>query len=150
MILLNIAILIFIISCLKVSANNFNTDYTNFDTTNSIKGIFILFVFQRHIIPYIMEADYNFSSFGDTVVLRLDSIMGQSIVALFLFYSGYGIMESIRKRGTEYISAIPRKRFLTVLLNFDVAVLIFIVVAFLLVRNYRGISACSLSQGGNL
>lgn len=43
---------------------------------------------------------------------------------VFLFYSGYGIMESIKNKGEKYISTVPKKRILNVLVNFDIAVLI--------------------------
>lgn len=44
---------------------------------------------------------------------------------MFLFYSGYGIGESWKKKGSAYVKNMPTHRILTTLLNFDVAVLIF-------------------------
>ena len=51
---------------------------------------------------------------------------------MFLFYSGYGVMESIRKKGEAYVVAMPRHRVAGTLINFDVAVLIFLVVDLLM------------------
>ena len=47
------------------------------------------------------------------------------VVVMFLFYSGYGVMCAIMSKGTSYVNAIPRKRLLTVWLNFMVAVCVF-------------------------
>jgi hypothetical protein len=41
-------------------------------------------------------------------------------------------MESIKKKGEDYVALIPRKRILTVLLNFDIAVLVYVILAWLL------------------
>lgn len=47
---------------------------------------------------------------------------------MFLFYSGYGVMESIKKKGSNYIDSIPKRRLLATLANFDVAILLFFLV----------------------
>lgn len=46
---------------------------------------------------------------------------------MFLFYSGYGKIESILKRGLNYIKSFPKKRLLTVYINFIIAVLLFLI-----------------------
>ena len=45
-------------------------------------------------------------------------------------------MEAISKKGVKYINDFPKKRILNVLLNFDIAVLLFIVTNILLGRYY--------------
>ena len=97
---------------------------------NVIKGIFILLVFLSHIQPYILQSGYVFTGI-DGKILKLFDI-GQSVVAMFLFYSGYGIHRQILKRGEEYVQKIPVHRMLNTLLNFDVAVLVFLLLNFLL------------------
>lgn len=103
----------------------FNREYLAFDTTNTVKGFFILLVFISHVIPYTVKSGAEFCNLFWLVHNRI----GQWIVAMFLFYSGYGIMESIKKKGNAYIAAIPKHRIFNTLLNFDVAVLAFIVVS---------------------
>lgn len=122
----------------------YNNGYLSFDTTNAVKGIFILLVFIAHIVPYILKsgADVMGGGFG-----LVHNRIGQWIVAMFLFYSGYGIMESIMKKGNSYVANIPIKRVLNTLLNFDIAVLTFIIVA-LLVRTPLTIKQCLLSFTG--
>ena len=52
----------------------------------------------------------NLDGSYDTGYQMLRNYMGQSIVSLFLFYSGYGIYEAIKRKGTAYIKAMPVKR----------------------------------------
>lgn len=47
---------------------------------------------------------------------------------MFLFYSGYGVMESILKKGSDYINAFPKQRFAKTLFHFDIAVMLFVIV----------------------
>lgn len=62
----------------------------------------------------------------------IDAPFGQMIVTLFLFYSGYGVMESIKKKGDDYVRTMPKCRVLTTLINFDIAVLMFVALNLLL------------------
>ena len=56
---------------------------------------------------------------------------GQLVVTMFLFYSGYGIFVSFQNKGMFYVSRFPVNRVLKVLLHFDIAVAIYIVMQFL-------------------
>lgn len=73
--------------------------------------------------------------------------VGQWIVAMFLFYSGYGVMESIKRKGYSYVHGLPKKRILQVLVNFDIAVLIYILVD-LILKKPLTIKQCLLSLTG--
>ncbi len=101
--------------------NQFNKDYISYKQTNAINGIFVLLVFFSHACAY---ATYNGVLDGPYQALR--GHLGQMIVVPFLFYSGYGIMESIKKKGTDYIKQIPGKRFLRVFYHYDIAVFLFL------------------------
>ena len=137
MILFYLLLLLLVIARLRFSQQGFYTDYLSFDTTNAIKGIFIALVFIKHVTPYILNSGYVFDdSFWSRAFLYIDLQVGQWIVAMFLFYSGYGIMESIRKKGMAYVQSIPRKRVLTTLVNFDIAVALFVIVALFLHKDY--------------
>ena len=57
-------------------------------------------------------------------------------IAMFLFYSGYGVMESIKKKGNHYIDAIPRTRVLATLINFDIAVALFAFISLISSQDY--------------
>ncbi|WP_251441099.1 hypothetical protein [Veillonella intestinalis] len=54
--------------------------------------------------------------------------MGQLIVAPFLFYSGYGMMYSIRKKGELYVKAIPWGRIGKTIIHFDIAVFFYLII----------------------
>jgi len=50
--------------------------------------------------------------------------MDQLVVCMFLFYSGYGIMESFKIK-ENYVNQLPKNRIFKTLFNFDFAVLIY-------------------------
>ena len=74
------------------------------EQTTCINGIFVLFVFLSHFGQY-ETMPWNWLLLG----------LGQLMVAPFLFYSGYGIMEQIQRRGIVYIDGMPRKKNIEVL-----------------------------------
>ena len=126
-----------VISRLKFRPKGFYPDYLSLDTTNAVKGVFIALVFIKHATPYILNSGYVFDdSVWSKLFLFIDAHVGQWIVAMFLFYSGYGVMQSVRKKGVEYIASIPRKRVLTTLANFDIAVALFALVSLFTSSNY--------------
>lgn len=86
------------------------------ETTTSVNGLFILVVFFSHMQVYIeLPAPIH----GVTAAL------GQLMVAMFLFYSGYGVGCSVQKKGMEYVHRMPRRRILQVLLRFVPAVFLY-------------------------
>lgn len=107
-------------------------DFLDRSQTNAIKGVFILFVFLRHVLQYVQKSGYEFDAPGDAIVASLNMYLGQFIVVMFLFYSGYGVMEAIKNKGRDYINSIPRNRILGTLLNFSVAVLCYLAIDYLL------------------
>lgn len=107
---------------------NHNGIYSGFldkKQTDTIKGLFILLVFLSHSLGMIKSSGCVFTCSIDITGMRVRSELGQLIVVMFLFYSGYGVMESISKKGDAYIDRFPRYRLLQTLLNFDVAVACF-------------------------
>lgn len=91
------------------------TDYLSRHQSNSIKGFFVLWVLVRHFSEYVESAGGLF----------WDLHFGQLIVAMFLFYSGYGVMCSIRDKGMAYVWKMPVHCCLRTYLNFSVAVAIY-------------------------
>ena len=120
---------LFVILCLyKVqlrpkNGESYMTDYMSIEKTMAIKGIFIIIVFFSHFNSYV-----TFSSPAELQYAKIFKLIGQAMVTLFLFYSGFGVMESIKKKGTAYVNKIPVTRILGTYFRFDIAVLIFIVV----------------------
>jgi len=101
--------------------NEFFEDYASLEKSNAIKGIFVVMVFFSHAKAYMHLTDANSEYY-----LGLQTYLAQMIVVPFLFFSGYGIMQSVMKKGTNYIKKIPTNRLLKVLLHFDIAVLLFV------------------------
>ena len=116
----------------KFNFNGFNGDYLSKDSTNSIKGIFILLIVISHSLQYIKASGYAFDDFGDLWFLQFFSRLSQLVVVMFLFYSGYGVSESIKSKGETYVKAMPRHRIFGTLVNFDIAVLVYIALNLLL------------------
>lgn len=97
--------------------------YCSREMTASVNGYFLTTVFMTHIIQYLDEFVFNQA---DLYYLQVNKCLGQLIVAMFLFYSGYGIMESIRQK-EGYIRSFPGKRILPFVVYFEVAALIYLV-----------------------
>jgi hypothetical protein len=132
MTLLYVFIILCALSGIKLCRSGYFPDYIDRTQTNCIKGLFILVVFVRHINQYIAKSGYEYSGIFDRCFNLIDDHIGQLLVVMFLFYSGYGVMESIKHKGDTYIQAIPKHRFLSTLLNFDVAVLAFVILDLIL------------------
>ncbi len=105
----------------KIYFKGFNESYLSKDSTAAVKGCFLILVFIRHFSQYI--TDWND---WDFLFVQLDKSLAQLLVAMFLFYSGYGVALSVRTKGIGYVKRIPKHRFLSVLLQFDIAVLLYL------------------------
>lgn len=112
-------------------AGHFNKDYLSIQNSNIIKGIFVITVIFSHCSQYV-----TFDGIYDEPYIKFQGFIGQMIVAMFLFYSGYGVLESIQKKGWNYVKSIPTKRFFKVLVNFDIAVLLYLILDLILGIKY--------------
>lgn len=106
-----------------------NKDFLSLKQTTTINGIFIIFVFIRHIFQYV-----SYNNAIDIPLVLLDKYTGQLIVTTFLFYSGYGIMESIKNK-RNYVDSIPKKRIVNTLIRFDICVCLYFVLGLILSDN---------------
>ena len=123
-------VLLFIVVFLSLRCKK-NKDYLSVQQTNAIKGIFIWLVFMGHIMPYITKV-IPFELFVDKAATGIVSILQQLVVVPFMFYSGYGVMNSIKNKGVQYVDSIPRKRLLNTMLNVGVAVLFYVLLNLIL------------------
>ncbi|MBR4379771.1 MAG: acyltransferase family protein [Bacteroidaceae bacterium] len=131
-----IAFYIFLSLLILVGASykksGFYADYIGKEQCNAFKGIFILLIFYSHITRYMLNNGFVSGTLLDNWFITLSTHIGQWVVAVFLFYSGFGVMESLKKKDGDYLHSFPRKRLLTTLLNFDVAVCAFILLSFVI------------------
>ena len=97
--------------------------FLNKENTTCVNGVFILIVFISHLRTYLQlqpQLEWAMAS------------LSQLMVAMFLFYSGFGVMESIQNKGMDYVKHIPTRRVLHVLAIFIPAVLLYALVDLIL------------------
>lgn len=106
---------------LRVTVRSIDTKgYLDRDHTTAVNGLFILIVFASHVRSYI-----EYQPAYDSWLIAVVNWLGQLMVALFLFYSGYGIGESIKNK-PGYVRTIPARRILPTLINFGAAILAYL------------------------
>ena len=125
-----IVILFFIVCLSEIRIADFHDDYLSIPKTTSIKGIFVVLILLSHVRGYGV---FNMSNLGDLFL----TLLGQMIVVMYFFYSGYGINKQYKKKGNDYIRYFPVKRILKTLIHFDVAVLLFIFLQLVLGEYYH-------------
>lgn len=132
MIFFLVAILILMINDMEIAPlGKYHEDYISVERSNSVKGIFILLIFMSHYAGYtVMEGPFDMSYWAVRVHL------GQAVVAMFMFYSGFGIMELVKKKGFEYVKGIPVNRIFKVWKNMTIAVLIFLIMDYFIGERY--------------
>ena len=101
------------------------------DVTIPINGFFVMLVFIDHFVQCVCKCGYSMEGLGDCAYSIFRHNLNQLHVVSFLFFSGYGMMEAIKKRGMDYIRVIPKSRFLSVYTNFVIGVSVFIVLNFI-------------------
>ena len=127
--ILMIGLFIVIAEAKFAPAGKFNTDYLSKESTTAINGIFVFLVFLCHAIGYV-TVDPSI----DVQWTTMHSYMGQLVVVPFLFFSGYGIMCSIKAKGTTYVKGMFKKRFLPLLLHFDIAVFLYFLLNLIFIK----------------
>ena len=95
------------------------------EQTTCINGMFVVLVFLSHF------GQYERMPWNKPILA-----IGQLMVAPFLFFSGYGIMEQIKKKGDEYIDHMPRKRIFKFYIHFSMALCIYLLLSFILDKDY--------------
>ena len=116
--------LFFIIFCflsafdIKVKGvDNFFPDYMDLENTNCIKGIFVWLIIFCHKRSYGKNKNYKY--------LKIIGNLGQKVVSMFLFYSSFGICESIKKKGNNYAKTLKNKAFI-IFLKTQIIILMFL------------------------
>ena len=123
--ILSFLILLVLLFCgIKPRVTSFNDDYLSKEGTASIKGCFVIIVFFSHWRGYVSIGnawyDYSFSSVCNWI--------GQLMVVMFFFYSGYGILMQIRERGDQYVNPFLKRRLFPVWLQFALCLVLFLIV----------------------
>lgn len=120
------------VSCFGMKFSSFHQDYLSIKTTTAIKGIFACLILLSHTKSYITLGP----DFMDHVFRFTMKYLKQLIVVVYFFYSGYGIMQSVKNK-EGYIHGFFKKRFLKTLIHFDLAVFLFLILQFILGNRFE-------------
>lgn len=107
---------------LKIHQGGVNEKYLSKENTQVIKGIFVIIVFFSHVRTYAA-----YVSVSDQFVISILSYLGQLMVAMFLFCSGYGVYESIKNKGMAYVNQFPKNRIGKTFFDFSLAICLFLI-----------------------
>lgn len=105
------------------------------EMTTAVNGIFAICIFLTHCSEYISLP----VSMVDMLYRHFQNFHNQWIVAGFLAFSGYGVMGQIGEKGEDYLKEYPKTRLAKTLFNFDIAVLLFLLMDCILVIKYSTI-----------
>lgn len=120
------------IVCLyKIKLSPFHEDYMSRSQSGAIKGIFAVIILFSHLKGYITLSG-PLDSYYD-MILRY---IGQLMVTMFFFYSGYGIIKSYQAK-ENYSKGFVKNRILKTLLHFDIAVLCFFILSLVVGNKYE-------------
>ena len=121
-----------VILCLwRLKIPDYHSDFLSPDNTLPIKGVFTFLVLFSHMRRYLSLQP----TWVNSIYFTLQDHLGQLIVAMFLFYSGFGVWESFMHKA-DYEQIFFRQRFLKTLLHFDLFVAFFIVVQLFIPKLY--------------
>ena len=113
------------------SKNEFFTDYCSPKNTSTANAVFSVLIFISHGVTYI---DMNNSL--DDAYLGIKTFLAQGVVVTYLFYSGFGIMESIKKKGYNYVKRMPIDRFFKLWYQFALMLCLFIITNLFMKKNF--------------
>ncbi len=123
MVIVVVAIIAIICAGLTVSGKNkFYADYCSQKNTTTVNAIFSILIFLSHGASYI-----DLNNTFDEPYLAIRSFLSQGVVVTYLFFSGYGIMTSINKKGHDYVKQMPKNRLLKTWLHFAIIVVLFLI-----------------------
>ena len=130
-----LAIVFLFIPTAKVTKpiNSIYGDYISQDNTLSIKGLFTIIVMMSHFRGYVKLP----TNMLNTSFSYVTDMIGQLMVAIFFFYSGFGISESIKKHGMGvYLASFPKKRLFGTWLSFAICICFYIIAAWIIGEQY--------------
>lgn len=121
---MSIVLGIFGLLCLLgIRFKGFHMDYIDRKATVQINGIFVFLVLLSHFCGYYGD-DVPFAYSHQYLEIR--RMLAQLVVTTFLFFSGFGIMESIKRKGASYVNSIPLK-VVDLINSFVIAILMYVV-----------------------
>ncbi len=129
MVITYIALLAIILWGLRLRSKDSAREYLSIEQTKAVQGIFVILVVLSHFSTYV---DMSNANIADAIFVFINNRISQLMVAMFLFYSGYGIMNKIKTNKQQYISGFIKHRFVPVYLRFAASILLFVIMHILL------------------
>lgn len=118
-----IFIIFLLISLIGINFKSIKTidkDALSHERTTMINGFFVGLILFSHFNSYV-----TFTSKTDNIYFFVINNIGQLMVTTFLFYSGYGIFESIKNK-ENYINNFFKNRILKLFVSFSIALLLYL------------------------
>ena len=133
--------ILFIISLFGIRLQKCNSEentYMSKDSSNAIRGIFIILIFCATFLggTFTGFASKDSMNMFDTPMLSFFSNFEQLLYVPFFFYSGFGIFETYKNLGKEYAKKIPLQQILRHFISYFVAWVFFAITALALHSNY--------------
>lgn len=128
-----VVILLISIICSGLTAkgkNEFYTDYSSPKNTTTTNAVFSVLIFISHGVTYI-----DMTNSFDDAYLGIKTFLAQGVVVTYLFFSGFGIMESIKKKGYNYVKRMPIDRFFKLWYQFALMLCLFIITNLLMKKD---------------
>lgn len=123
-----ITICIIFVGIQTAGKNEFYKDYCSPKQTTSINGLFTILIFISHIAQRLLKIPNGpMTDVLSAPYITFRTYMGQLVVVPFLFYSGYGITESIKRKGTNYVKAMPTNRIFKVWYHLAITVTLYVI-----------------------
>ena len=119
-----ILIAIIISGMTAAKKGEFFEDYCSPRNTGTINGIFSILIILSHAVTYV-----KLDGVWDEPYFSMRTFLGQLIVVTYLFYSGFGIMESYKKKGIPYIKALPVQRLFRTWYHFAIVIVMYAIVS---------------------
>lgn len=82
---------LFIVCLIGIRLSKPDEDYLSKEQTGAVRGIFTCIIFFSHLKQYI-----TFEMSIDVLYGSILGYIGQLMVVIFFFYSGYGIAQSVQ------------------------------------------------------
>ena len=119
----------FILYCLLTAKyskiKEYNDSFLDRENTSLVNGVFVALILMSHFSQYVNE----WTRIDSVVFLRFFRFLGECIVATFLFYSGYGLMEQLKKDKNLYLRKLMLKRLPSLFIKFALCVSLYIILA---------------------
>lgn len=114
-------VILAIVMLIKVKpkwVGEFHEDFLSLQVSKGILGISAILIILHHI-------SQKFGTSTSAGALHVLEDFGVCFVGLFFFFSGYGLMKSVRKKD-NYLKGFLKKRYASILIPFYVCIIIFV------------------------